>query len=552
MIYFIRRRRTSDYEDGRYQPERFTPCREQGPPVDPWTQPPQQSPTAATEPPVPTTANSTTTTTTTDSVTTTTIPNNAIVIQVSLALPFQRFPSGIPKRMASVIKQYLNTTQVKVQFVREKYWNEVYQDDRHFLLDFIPWTPLSQVIETEEEESSSNCGDGDDCYDEEIDDWNRRLSNKETYQQQQLQQGQGQSQPSWAQPQQKEESQSIDDWDGSLESLVDLHSVNITDLGLFSVAVDASLVDSKQETGYAWFQHTVILLAHERPFGDVGARYSKVENIKLMLWLQRQIQNIVYDDIRLNGALGRFFDTNNRYQHSIDANRQISFLEWALQEQGIPIAGVAVPQEEHWDFIESSTADPWQPVFPDPLPQDDPIQEFLHPDDNVRTFIGPLDTEFEHFIQYLGLACLLLTTISTFILSHVANEVGKRREQDELWGNNMTFENAREDMSYLDVGWKFNAIPAAANVGGSGERKSNIDCPPRPILTMEVFDKTGVGYRDDDSLLIGGCPQKSSRRVAPPIPGGLETLDNTEAPQPREQRLRTNVGGNPVGGRSSR
>lgn len=75
--------------------------------------------------------------------------------------------------------------------------------------------------------------------------------------------------------------------------------------------------------------------------------------------------------------------------------------------------------------------------------------------------------------RYVGLCMFVFTLTGTLVLTQVAN----RRPRRELWGNLGTEEGVD---ALLQTAWKF-----------SGDK-------------MEVYDKARCGYRDDDSILIGG------------------------------------------------
>jgi hypothetical protein len=66
------------------------------------------------------------------------------------------------------------------------------------------------------------------------------------------------------------------------------------------------------------------------------------------------------------------------------------------------------------------------------------------------------------------------------LLTQIAAYRKRRRRRKELWGNLGTEEGVDE---LLKTGWKL-----------KGSK-------------MEVYNKAGLGYRDDDSMLIGGYEQ---------------------------------------------
>lgn len=80
--------------------------------------------------------------------------------------------------------------------------------------------------------------------------------------------------------------------------------------------------------------------------------------------------------------------------------------------------------------------------------------------------------------RYLGLGIFLGTVVALTILTQTAKYHHRQRTKREVWGNLGTEEGVD---ALLDTGWK---------VKGS---------------RMEVYDKKGVGYRDEDSMLMGGC-----------------------------------------------
>ena len=77
----------------------------------------------------------------------------------------------------------------------------------------------------------------------------------------------------------------------------------------------------------------------------------------------------------------------------------------------------------------------------------------------------------------MGLAVFLGTVVGFVLLSQIAAYRRRQQRQKHVWGNLATEEGVD---ALLNTGWKL-----------KGSR-------------MEVFDKKGWGYRDDDSMLIGG------------------------------------------------
>lgn len=80
----------------------------------------------------------------------------------------------------------------------------------------------------------------------------------------------------------------------------------------------------------------------------------------------------------------------------------------------------------------------------------------------------------------MGLSIFLGTFIGTVLLTQIAAQRQRTRTRQQLWGNLGTEEGVD---ALLNTGWKVNGSK------------------------MEIYDKRGWGYRDDDSMLIGGCEQ---------------------------------------------
>jgi len=82
--------------------------------------------------------------------------------------------------------------------------------------------------------------------------------------------------------------------------------------------------------------------------------------------------------------------------------------------------------------------------------------------------------------RYTGLTVFLGTVVGAILLTQSASYRRRRITRKQVWGNLGTEEGVD---ALLNTGWK---------VKGS---------------RMEVYDKKGVGYHDDDSMLIGGYEQ---------------------------------------------
>lgn len=83
----------------------------------------------------------------------------------------------------------------------------------------------------------------------------------------------------------------------------------------------------------------------------------------------------------------------------------------------------------------------------------------------------------------MGLGVFVGTLAGFILLSQMAAYRRRKITKKEIWGNLGTEEGVD---ALLNTGWK---------VKGS---------------RMEVYDKKGLGYRDDDSMLIGGCYEQGA------------------------------------------
>ena len=410
-------------------------------------------------------------------------PEHLVVINISVALPVYTprgdLEMGIPKRITGVIKDYLNATGVEEEFLKNLYV-DLYDRDgdgidettrrRRFDIDIIRYRPPPKRDGSRGdngrllgEEDKSN-GDNEKDEDKE----GTLPPSGSTFP---LEEVVGDGQPELP--------------------------VNVSQLALFALTDPrAFVVDKMEGSPYAWFQHTVYLLAHDG-YKDDG-RPRKIQDPILMEWVQAKVEEIVYDDIRLQGPLGPYYDDNNYYEFNNNKTRPISFIEWALQKQNIPVGSVAIPGDENWDFM-GGLPDPYDgwSTSSDEDNRDVPPGGIQYAG-SYKYYGRPLSTTFS-LMEWLGLGCLIGTLVVTIVVMAISNEFGKRRAQNELWGNMLAFENAEEDASFLDVGWRF-----AIQDPDGGNKESDEDRIQNQRMVMELFDKEGLGYREGDSMLIGG------------------------------------------------
>ena len=124
--------------------------------------------------------------------------------------------------------------------------------------------------------------------------------------------------------------------------------------------------------------------------------------------------------------------------------------------------GEVLALELNWDnATRDNTKEPTTPVF--------------------ETFPEKLNAREWSWSRYLGF-CVFVTVVSGLIIASYIGAVRRRqRIRKQVWGNLASEEGVKE---LLNTGWVLHKD------------------------RMEVYDKTRVGYRDDDSMLIGGFEQR--------------------------------------------
>ena len=93
----------------------------------------------------------------------------------------------------------------------------------------------------------------------------------------------------------------------------------------------------------------------------------------------------------------------------------------------------------------------------------------------------PVKTKQQDWRRFLGLFLFTSTFVGTIVLTQLASYRRRQLMKQTIWGNIGT-EHGVEAL--LSTGWKF-----------------------KDSTLMEVYNKTGMGYRDDDSMLLGGYEQ---------------------------------------------
>jgi len=183
----------------------------------------------------------------------------------------------------------------------------------------------------------------------------------------------------------------------------------------------------------------------------------------------------------------------------------------------------AFPPEEGFSSGERDDADvediPEEPETPDPIGDDHTTTiHTMSPTTSLPT-MSPLaaatfEPTMDFFVprtidsndwtstRYVGLGLLMGTLLASCGLGQLASFRRRRRQAKTLWGNLATEEGVEE---LLRMGWK---------VTGS---------------KMEVYDKKGFGYQDDNSILMGGYEQgiKTRDDVSRTQQESVSTPDNS-------------------------
>ena len=97
--------------------------------------------------------------------------------------------------------------------------------------------------------------------------------------------------------------------------------------------------------------------------------------------------------------------------------------------------------------------------------------------------------------RFLGLFILTGTLVGTVVLTQLASYRRRQVMKQTIWGNIGTEQGVE---ALLNTGWKF-----------------------KDSTLMEVYNKAGMGYRDDDSMLLGGHEQTHTTAV-----GGTSSGDD--------------------------
>ena len=133
--------------------------------------------------------------------------------------------------------------------------------------------------------------------------------------------------------------------------------------------------------------------------------------------------------------------------------------------------------------------------------------------------------------EWVGLTLLAATTVVVGLLSVIAMRLEERRMKQQFWGAQLTEQGVNE---LLNVGWRYTqgdaAIAAAAGEATNGQPGTRAPTPStdesgNPQLFLQVFDKTRIGYNDENSLLQGGVERDHPN-------GGVVVGGNEDHEQP--------------------
>lgn len=154
------------------------------------------------------------------------------------------------------------------------------------------------------------------------------------------------------------------------------------------------------------------------------------------------------------------------------------------------------------------------------------VQDFVCPTNEPNiTYSFPIAdslVEVEWGIrEWVGLGLMCSTMFFVISLSLIADFVNKRRRRQLLWGAALTHDGVDD---ILQVGWRIYEQPPQeqAPVGLTPEEVQQ----QQAQLYLQIYDKGGEGYNDENSLLKGGVEQQvfapstdayAAAAVSPPL-----------------------------------
>jgi hypothetical protein len=226
-----------------------------------------------------------------------------------------------------------------------------------------------------------------------------------------------------------------------------------------------------------WFWHPVTFRCYTR---DQDGTVIPIEDAATLEMLEEQMHQWVDFHINFTTTL-------------LEKLGQVTILE----KLGQVAVGIAMPGDEFdLQLDEGVWVDrPWAPPFnsgdsSSSDGQDDDFEKPIVP----RTYTEPLLVDGQPGVletpqEMLGLVVLCSTIAGTIVWSLISMVHRRQKEEQIVWGSNVGTEQALHEL--LSVGWKV-------------QQDQQEGQEPQQILI--IYDKTehGMGYRDEDSMLMGG------------------------------------------------
>jgi len=118
--------------------------------------------------------------------------------------------------------------------------------------------------------------------------------------------------------------------------------------------------------------------------------------------------------------------------------------------------------------------------------------------------------------EWVGLGMMGFTLLLATLLPTIAHFVFVKRQRKAVWGTRLT-SGGVDDI--LKVGWRVTTDPALQDFQQSQELTlDDLQQEQQQQLFLQIYDKGGEGYNDENSLLRGGVEQQF---LAPPSTAAL-------------------------------
>jgi len=230
---------------------------------------------------------------------------------------------------------------------------------------------------------------------------------------------------------------------------------------MFLRSISVVLVEKNEDRW--WWQHNFTFDVYWK--GD----NSEVENTSVLM----RLDAIVEKEIAADAHSGRLY---NSLQRKIPDNALVDVtIDWPPPCDGHPCESDATFETIDW------------PPPSDATFENETVAEVITDLSKNATYLQPLNPkDYWNWQRYVGLGLFLWTIVTVFLLTLTAAVRQRRRVVGQNWGNLVTEEGINE---LLSTGW----------VIRSGNQE-----------VLEVFEKKGLGYLEDDSILLGGFEYKST------------------------------------------